>query len=157
MRTAVDTNVLLDLLAGDDAAAAAARSALAEALSLGSLAACPVVYAELAASFPDQEELTRFIHTFHIQVDDFSTDALYQAAAAWRRYARTRGREVQCSRCGQRTEVLCPNCGTPLSWRQHILPDFLVGGHAAVQAGRLLTRDPHHHRRYFPTLAVLTP
>jgi len=53
MRTAVDTNVLLDLLAGDEAAIGAARSALVGALARGSLVICPVVYAELAASFPN--------------------------------------------------------------------------------------------------------
>lgn len=157
MRTALDTNVLLDLLAGDAAAAAAARLAMADALRLGSLAVCPAVYAELGANFPDQEELDRFVHAFRIQVDDFSTDALFQAAAAWRRYARTRGGQLQCPRCGQLTEALCPGCGAPLSWRQHILPDFLVGGHAARQADRLLTRDPHYYRRYFPTVTLLSP
>jgi len=157
MRTALDTNVLLDLLAGDAAAAAAARSAIASALRLGSLAICPVVYAELGANFPDQEELARFINAFHIQVDGFSTDALFHAAAAWRRYARTRGGQVQCSRCGRQTEVLCPSCGTPLLCRQHIVSDFLVGGHAALQAGRLLTRDSHYYRRYFPSMIVLSP
>jgi predicted nucleic acid-binding protein len=157
VRTAVDTNVLLDLLAGDPAAAASARSAIANALGLGSLAVCPMVYAELGANFPDQEELTRFIRAFHIQVDDFSAEALFMAAAAWRRHARNRGKEIQCPRCGQRTEVLCPSCGTPLSWRQHILPDFLVGAHAAAQADRLLTRDPYYYRRYFPAVTVLAP
>ena len=157
MRTAVDTNVLLDLLAGDADMATAARTALAGALSLGSLAVCPAVYAELAANFPDREDLTRFIHVFQIQVDDFSTEALYLAATAWRRYAHNRGKQVRCSRCGHQTEVTCPSCGAPLSWRQHVLADFLVGGHAAAQADQLLTRDPHHYRRHFPILTVRTP
>ena len=157
MRTAVDTNVLLDLLAGDSSAAASARTAIAEALSLGSLAVCPAVYAELGANFTDRDELTRFIRALHIQVDGFSADALLLAATAWRRYARNRGAELQCPRCGQATEVLCPSCGTPLSWRQHILPDFLVGGHAAAQADRLLTRDPHYYRRFFPAVTILAP
>ena len=157
MRTAVDTNVFLDLLAGDSAAIAAARMAIADALGLGSLAICPAVYAELAANFPGQDELTRFLQTFHIQVDDFSTDALFQAAVAWRLYVRTRGRESQCPRCGHRTVLVCPGCGAPLSWRQHILHDFLVGGHAAVQADRLLTRDPHYYRHYFPAVAIISP
>jgi predicted nucleic acid-binding protein len=44
-----------------------------------------------------------------------------------------------------------------LSWRQHILSDFLVGGHAAAQADRLLTRDLHYYRRHFPTVEILSP
>lgn len=157
MRSAVDTNVLLDLLAGDADRVAAARTALAGALSVGSLAVCPVVYAELAANFPDREELIRFTRVFQIQVDDFSIDTLDLAAAAWRRYAQARRKGVQCPRCGRSTEVTCSTCGASLSWRQHILADFLVGGHAAAQADRLLTRDLHYYRRYFPTLTVIAP
>lgn len=157
MRTAVDTNVLLDLLAGDADAIGAARAAVADALSLGSLAICPVVYTELAANFPDRGELERFLHAFRIQVDDFSTDALFQAAVAWRRYLHARGRQVQCPRCDRGADVVCPGCGAPLSWRQHLLADFLVGGHASAQADRLLTRDPHYCRRYFPAVTILSP
>lgn len=157
MRTAVDTNVLLDLLAGDEAAIGAARAALADALGRGSLAICPVVYAELAGSFPDPDTLDRFLDDLQLQVDDFSREALVQAAAGWRRYARNRRREIQCPRCGHRTELHCPNCGAQLSWRQHIIPDFLVGGHAAAQADRLLTRDPHYFRRYFSEIDIVEP
>ena len=157
MRTAVDTNVLLDLLAGDEAAIGAARSALAGALAKGSLVICPVVYAELAASFPDPDTLDRFLGDLQLQLDDFSREALVKAAAGWMRYARNRGRETQCPRCGHTAQLLCPSCGAQLSWRQHIIPDFLVGGHAATQADRLLTRDPHYFRRYFPEVYIIEP
>ena len=157
MKTALDTNVLLDLLAGDPSPAKAAHSAIASALGLGSVAICPIVYAELGAGFLDQEELGRFIRALHIQVDTFSPDALFLAATTWRQYTQHRGKQVQCPRCGQQNEVLCPNCCAYLSWRQHILPDFLVGAHAATQCDRLLTRDSHFHRTYYPTVAVLVP
>lgn len=157
MRTAIDTNVLLDLLAGDDTAIAAAREAMTVALGGGSLVICPVVYAELAANFPDSGLLARFLGDLEIQVDGFSTNALVQAGGAWRQYARERGTEVQCARCGHRTKALCPNCGATLTWRQHVIADFLVGGHAAVQADRLITRDPRYYRRYFPSVAVGSP
>lgn len=157
MRTALDTNVLLDLLAGDGPAIRAARTAITEALQVGSVAISPVVCAELAANFADQNEFYRFLADFHIQRDDFSMDALLQAAASWRRYARGRGQSVQCPRCGTTEEVHCRGCGFALSWRQHILTDFLVGGHAAAQADQLLTRDRGYYRRYFPDLKVVTP
>lgn len=157
MRTAVDTNVLLDLLAGDEAAIVAAREALAGALAGGSLVICPVVYAELAASFQDADTLARFLGSIQLQLESFSTDALVQSALAWREYARRRGREVQCPQCGRRSEPRCPGCGAALSWRQHIIPDFLVGGHAAVQADRLLTRDPRYYRRHFPSVTMVSP
>ena len=105
MRTAVDTNVLLDLLAGDEAAIGAARSALAGALAGGSLVICPVVYAELAASFPDPDTLDRFLHDLQLKLDDFSRDALVKTAAGWRRYTRNRMRETHCPRCGHTAQL----------------------------------------------------
>lgn len=157
MKTAVDTNVLLDLLVDEDARAPAARRSLARALETGPVSICPVVYAELGAALPGRQEVTELMHDLQIEVDGFSTDALLCAAMAWAIYARRRGKAVQCPRCGKVTEVICPSCSTQLSWRQRILPDFLVGGHALSQADRILTRDVRFYRSYFGALKVMTP
>lgn len=157
MKTAVDTNILFDLLAGDEDSAASARQALSKALAAGPVVICPVVYAELAAGFASQEELRRFMHDLQLRVEDFSTDALFQAATAWKRYATRRGVHVQCSRCGHKAMLRCPACQARLPWRQHIIPDFVVGGHASHQADGLLTRDIGYYRTYFPRLRLVTP
>ena len=157
MKTAVDTNVLFDLLGGAPGAASAARQALLSVLSSGPVVICPVVYAELAAGFAHQDELTQFIQDLPLRVEDFSADALFQAAAAWKRYALRRGQQVQCPQCGRQAPISCPSCGAPLGWRQHIIADFLIGGHASCQADRLLTRDTGYYRTYFPTLLLVVP
>ncbi|MBI4491573.1 MAG: type II toxin-antitoxin system VapC family toxin [Chloroflexi bacterium] len=157
MRTAVDTSVLIDLLAGEEAASVAAGQVLSSALASGPLVICPVVYAELAAAFSQQEELLRFLQDFGVQLESFSAQALLQAAAAWKSYTRRRGQKVQCPRCGHSFEIQCPACQSRVAWRQHIISDFLVGGHAAAQAGLLITRDAGYYRRYFKELRLLVP
>jgi predicted nucleic acid-binding protein len=41
--------------------------------------------------------------------------------------------------------------------KAQVLPDFVVGAHAAVQNWPLLTRDASRLRTCFPRLVVLTP
>ena len=53
MITAVDTNVLIDILIHDGEYFAESRSRLAASLERGALILCEAVYAELHANFPD--------------------------------------------------------------------------------------------------------
>lgn len=157
MKTAVDTNVLLDLLGGEPSAAGVARRALAEAMANGPVSICPVVYTELAANFPSPQEAASFVHGLRLQEEGFSSEALFEAASAWKRYTARRGNDIQCPRCGRRLILHCPTCGAPLTWRQHILADFLIGGYALRQADCLLTRDAGYYRTYFPDLGLIAP
>ncbi|MDI3281035.1 MAG: hypothetical protein QJR13_06670 [Bacillota bacterium] len=83
-----------------------------------------------------------------------SRQALREASIAWRTYTRQRGRQLQCASCGQLQTLSCSHCGATLTSRQHIITDFLIGGHALVQADRLLSRDRGFYRLYFPKLKV---
>jgi predicted nucleic acid-binding protein len=38
-----------------------------------------------------------------------------------------------------------------------VLPDFLIGAHAAVEQLPLLTRDPRRFRDYYPTVELICP
>lgn len=157
MKTAVDTNVLLDVLVGDEAAIAAASRSLVEASRRGPLVICPVVYAELAAAFERRGDLAAFLGDMSARVEAFTEEALWLSANAWRSYARKRGKEVQCPHCGNQFAPQCPACGETVSWRQHIISDFLIGGHALEQGDTLLTRDRGYYRGYFPELRLQIP
>jgi predicted nucleic acid-binding protein len=157
MTTGSDTNILLDILFDSAEYADGATRALHDALSLGPVVICPIVYAELAAQFPSHEELTAFLQDLTIRLVGFEADALFAAARAWRRYTARRGTSAQCPDCGRSFAVQCPACGRPISWRQHVIPDFLIGAHALVQTEALLSRDRGYYRTYFPDLRLIVP
>ncbi len=156
--TALDTNVLLDVLIPDARFAEASQRLLDEAQGAGSLVIGEIVYAELAAHFGAQRELdVRFLADTRIHLEPPRPEALVRAAQAWREYSSRRDRELQCPRCEARQTLVCPTCGERLAPRQHILSDFLVGAHATSHADRLVTRDRGYYNTYFPALRLMTP
>ena len=133
MITALDTNVLLDILLADDRFCEASMRALEEAATAGSLAMCDLVYAELGVHFPTQRECDRFLDENDIRVESLTRPALFLASRAWRVY-RQKG--------GTRTRILA---------------DFLIGAHAQRQASQLLSRDRGFYREHFPSLTLVDP
>jgi len=155
MITAVDTNVLLDLLIPDTRHLRQSKTLLDRAYSEGALVISEIVYTELAVHFSDGSDLDRFLCETGITITPNTRQTLDVAAAAWQQYSQTRDDRLQCPECGHLHEVDCPHCGGPLTRRQHIVPDFLIGAHALVLADRLLTRDRGFYRRYFPELKLM--
>lgn len=132
MITAVDTSVLLDVFA-DSPFGAVSREALREALGRGSLMACDVVWAEIAAHFPKTEAAEEAIRTAQIQFAPIDASVALAAGEAWRAHRGRGGR------------------------RERIVADFLIGAHASLRADRLLTRDRGFYRTYFTRLRVIDP
>ena len=154
MITAVDTNILVDVLVPDQRFGAGSNALLEEAFSAGPILVCDVVYAELSAYFTDMTGLENFLAERAIRVESLSRDALFDAGQAWWRYRRRREAGLACTLCGARTSPTCPQCGEAIKARQHMVADFIVGAHALARADRLLTRDPAFFRTYFPELRI---
>jgi predicted nucleic acid-binding protein len=131
MITALDTNILLDVLADDPRYSDASAALIEQAAEVGALAICEIVYAELSPRFSSQAQLDSTLRKLGIELSPSGKAELYLAGQNWRKYRAS---------------------GGP---RTRILADFLIGAHASLQAGRLLTRDRGFYHRYFPTLRLM--
>jgi predicted nucleic acid-binding protein len=131
MITAVDSNVFFDLIAGEPAEAVLAQAALNKAMREGVVVLCTVVYAELSGRFVRRSELDVLLRTLRSVVEPIDIATAYLAGQHFRRY-RQRG--------GDRTRIL---------------PDFLIGAHAELNADRLVTRDKRFFGESFPTLKAI--
>lgn len=154
--TAVDTNVLSEiLLAGPGARTAA--GALTRALQRGPVVVSPIVYAELRAAAPEPDEVDALLAAMSVEVEfDLPPSAVRAASSARRAYlARRRAAGAACGH--PHTGFRCNRCGSALGGPRHILADFLVGAHALLRASSLLTWDRGIYGTYFPDLEVLRP
>lgn len=133
MITAVDTNVLLDILGPDPQLGDASKRAVQRSLAQGQLVACDIVWAEVASFFLRSSDASNTLQALGIRFSLIDERAALAAGKSWKAYRR---------RGGHRTRVI---------------PDFLIGAHAMVSAERLLTRDRGFYRTYFKRLKVLDP
>ena len=134
MITAVDTSVLLDVLAADPEHGERSREALRTAFGSGALVACDVVWAEVRAHFADDDDCAEVFARLGIRFEPLSVAAATLAGRLWRQY-RQRGRAP----------------------RARVVADFLIGAHASLQGEALLTRDRGFYRDYFTDLRVIDP
>ena len=154
MISAVDTNVLLDILIPDAPHGDESERRLADAVGAGSIVICEAVYTELAAYFEQPDDLEGFVEDTGIRLGPSSRVALHRAGGAWRVYARQRSSALVCPQCGTARSVRCEECGAPLQVRQHVVADFMIGAHAVEHADRLITRDRGYYAAYFPELEL---
>ena len=127
MITAVDTNVLIDVINGQEKAI----DALAFASTQGQLVIGEIVYAEMCAGMAT-EDVEHLCKDFGIQLVHSSVQALGLAGEIWRRYR--------------------AHHATP---KERVLADFMVAAHALIHTDRLLTHDRGFYRDYFKNLTIL--
>ena len=133
MITAIDSNILLDILIPNERFYDASVTALQDAAEEGSLVICDMVYAELCTHFESQHQCDAFLESNEMRVQSLTRAAHFLASRTWRTYRLEGGK------------------------RNRILGDFLVGAHAEKQATRLLSRDRGFYRELFPALNLYDP
>jgi predicted nucleic acid-binding protein len=92
-----------------------------------------VVYAEFSIGYTRIEDVDRVFAGAGFELIEIPRSATLLAGKVFQRYRARRGH------------------------RTGVLPDFLIGAHAAVAQLPLLTRDPSRYRRYFSGIALITP
>jgi predicted nucleic acid-binding protein len=129
---AVDTSVLVELLA-DTEHADAAEAALREALARGPVVVCDVVVAEICSSLRDGDQAMQALEEMGITYSAVEQKSALRAGEMQRRY-RSRGGSLDRS-----------------------IQDFIVGAHALLQCNALISRDAGFFRDYFKGLKVIVP
>lgn len=133
MTSAVDTSVLIDVLARDPTFSTSSRYALGQASREGALIVCPVVIAELRAAYREDAQVRRLLVDLEIHVVDMDTQDGLDAGKIHRSYLHAGGR------------------------RGRVVADFLIGAHARNHATRLIARDRGFFRDHFGDLEVWYP
>lgn len=133
MMTAVDSNVILDVLAPPSEFSAASAQALRRAYFRGGLCIAMVVAAEIAPHLATQEALQQSLDDFGTELVAEDLRVAWLAGRSWQAY-RARG--------GRRTRPMA---------------DFIVAAHSLLNADALLTRDRGFYRTHSSDLVVVDP
>jgi predicted nucleic acid-binding protein len=130
--TFVDSSILLDLFTHDSEWGDWSQAQLTLAAQRGALVFNAIVLAEIAPRFERVEVLRATLPTMAV-IEEIPLAAAFLAGQAHATYRQAGGQ------------------------REAILPDFLIGAHAAVTGRPLLTRDPRRVAAYIPGAKMISP
>lgn len=129
----VDSNVLLDIILHDSKWESWSGETLESLSEENGLIINPIIYAEISIEYDRIEDLDAA----------FPEDVLQRRPIPWGAAFLAGKRSLDYRRRG--------------GPRTTILPDFLIGAHAAIEKMPLITRDPARYRTYFPTVKLICP
>ena len=128
----VDSNVLIDIFTQNTVWEEWSSAALRAAADTSRLVINAIVFAEISVGFNRIEDVNSAL-TFAFEREAVPFEAGFLAGQAFSSYRR---------RGGPKTSLL---------------PDFIIGAHAAVKGYDILTRDVTRYRSYFPTVSLISP
>jgi predicted nucleic acid-binding protein len=128
----IDSSVLLDVFTEDPTWLVWSQAQLTQAAQRGAIVINAIVLAEIAPRFSRIEDLRSALPSMTV-IEEIPATAAFLAGHAHAEYRRAGGS------------------------REAILPDFLIGAHAAVTARPLLTRDPRRVETHIPGAKLIAP
>jgi predicted nucleic acid-binding protein len=132
MLTAVDSSVLLDVIADSPDQADGSERVLRRTSTEGGLIICECVLAEIRPAFSG-DDIHAFLGDWQIRFVPSSLESALLAGEMFARHLKRSGRAGR------------------------VIADFLIGAHAKIHASRLLARDRGYLRNYFSTLKLVEP
>jgi len=129
----IDSNVLLDIWQNDPQWSPLSTAALKRLAATEELAINPIIFAEVSVRFASRSQVEMAIDNLTIALLNIPNETAFLAGKAFQQYRKQSGLKTG------------------------VLPDFLIGAHAAVLGMSLLTRDTRRYATYFPTVRLITP
>jgi len=131
--TSLDTSVILDILIDDPEFARRSEQAIRKARSEGKIIICECVLAEIVPALGNPSVVENLLSDWQIEYSPLTQESALLAGNMNKNYLKRKGTV------------------------KRVLPDFLIGAHAALQADRLLARDRGYYRDYFTSLNLWDP
>lgn len=129
----VDSSVVIDVTKGDRSWGEWSVAAMESAKATDDIGINGIIFAEISIGYASLRALESALETLGLGIVPIPREAFFLAGHAYKRYRERRGTKTG------------------------VLPDFIIGAHAAIARATLLTRDPDRVRAYFPTVALITP
>ncbi|WAC23893.1 type II toxin-antitoxin system VapC family toxin [Blastomonas sp. SL216] len=126
-----DTNVVIDLIEGSSSPLF--DDNIARLMTRHRFFINEIIFAELAGRYASSEEVSGLLHDLGLHMARLTLPDCYRAGVAFHAYRKNGGA------------------------RTTILPDFLIGAHAAGQGWPLVTRDRKGFAAYFPEVELIDP
>jgi predicted nucleic acid-binding protein len=133
MPTIPDSNVVLDIIDPASAWFDWSRKWFAHCREEGVMVVNPVVLAEASARLEKFSDVVAMVNSTGLVFESMPMEAAHLAGQTHYLYRRNGG------------------------LRERVLPDFLIGAHAAVKGYRILSRDHSRFRTYFSNLEIIAP
>ena len=127
----LDTNIVILML--DPDGPPMLKEHVAQLRHRGALTINEIVFAELSSGYDSVAEQQAMLAQLDLQLERMTLEACYRAGTAFAEYRRRGGR------------------------KERMLPDFLVGAHAACGKRSLVTCDRRGFGDYFPELDIINP
>lgn len=146
----VDSNVLLSIFSADSLYRDACT--LLKKYKDHDYVINDVIYLEIGVFFNDLSILDSYLNLLEIdRLKNVELDP-QRIIFAWRTYLKQK--QYVCPQCQKTIAPECPSCHTPLSFRQKVLPDFMIADFVMAYSDGMMTFDPKYYRNYFPAIRI---